>query len=188
MDKDTSNKRLHKQEPVFTKPITDYTMFKQSMLLRLMAMARTIEMTHVEQNDCGTQESLGLRSLILPTVTYELIRIKKQDAQEIYIYVCTADEETVSRNCCVYANGDVLVWGAWMVELLEALPSTYEKVRTKYYDLIIKRRTEENLLPEMTEPWTAKEIAEFNRNFNNSMFVSKEVLDEHYKNFEYVIY
>lgn len=167
-------------EPVFLKPIKDYSLLKTSVLIRLISMADNIGITFSEKINNNTVVSVALQSTVVPSITYEIIHLK--DISEVYIYVCTVDTEQkiTKRNFCCYANGDILVWGTWMIELLETLPNLYEKIRADYYTKLINKRIAEGLLPRFEEKWNAKEIATFNRDFNNSGLVRREVLEEHY--------
>lgn len=170
---------LHKIEPVFSKMKKDFSILRMSMLTRLMAMAKFIEYSYSEIHDGNTYESLALKSILMPKgIVYELIRLDLQGRSEIYIYVCTIDKnKKTHRNFCAYANGDVLVWGPWLVELLETLPTTYEKIRKEYYNKLISLRQKQNLLPQLDEEWSEEEIAKFNNDFNNSGLLSNEVID-----------
>lgn len=192
-EKTNSSVVQYKQEPIFSKKVEDFSILKMSMLIRMMIMASEIEVLYKEHNEYGTQESMALKSILMPdSIVYEIIALdrgEKSGFDEVYIYICTVDKEKEKpvRNFCVYANGDVLVWGAWVVELLESLPSTYEKVRNVYYSRLIDARIAEKQLPEMDEKWDAGQIAEFNHMFNNSGLVSQEVIEDLYKKQRFVI-
>lgn len=177
--------------PVYSKPVTDTSILKPSILLRFVAMNNALGNTSVDIGGSssfhGESQSVALRSSIMHHVWYEIIRIVQNNKEdEIYIYVCVSDmNDENSKPCrisCVYANGDILKWGMWFAELLNALPFQYETVSQLYNNQLIEARVEEGFLPELDPNKSApKYLQEVEASLLQCGAFSNEAVEKHYE-------